>query len=197
MSNDFFLAYFFGNRGLIRLLPHNFPFQGKFYRRNRIRGLVVQRPTMFRANLRNITLLRKRQGKRNGTPPLRSVPPRFPPGNHCGVCNCISMLPHSMQATRTALVARTDMPQQGQAYLRLLLVRTGVMLPEPLLLPAPRPTPKLELNSFLDSRMSVKSFFSTNSNRPSAGAVWLQPYLSECVTTRSRSRQAFRKRLLW
>ena len=82
----------------------------------------------------------------------------------------------SKQAILTNLVARTELPQQGQMYLRVLEVRGGVMMPVPLWEPVPvtrMPRPSFRLIS-----MSVRSLAITKYRSSSDGSVIAQPYFS-------------------
>ena len=88
----------------------------------------------------------------------------------------------SKQAMWTSFVARTEFPQQGQIYFRVLDVRGGVVPSVPLCVPVPviwNPANSLRL-----MRMSVKPFSNMKSRSSSEGLVWLHPYLSLCSTIR-------------
>ena len=102
----------------------------------------------------------------------------------------------SRQATLTALVARMLMPQQGQAYLRLLDF-LGAIPTKPVPLCEPVPVIWKPVNSLRFNRMSVKSYFRMTSRSSSLGLVIVQPYLSWWSTIRPWERAASLNLLLW
>ena len=89
----------------------------------------------------------------------------------------------SRQATLTALVARMLIPQQGQAYLRLLDF-FGVIPTKPVPLWEPVPVIWKPVNSLRFRRISVRSYFRITSRSSSLGLVIVQPYLSWWSTIR-------------
>ena len=118
----------------------------------------------------------------------------FLPALPCQPASTIRSL-QSRQAIFTALVARTEFPQQGQIYFLVLDGRGGGVVPVPLCVPVP--VTWNPANSLRFMRMSVKPFSNTKSSSASLGAVCDHPYLSLWVTVRPWASAAALNFRLW